>query len=118
MRYPRDGAGETGSHPFRSMFDLMLVVVFLLAALLYPQTAPGQVGKGGAAVNSMAVEQEMLTLHNIQRRFVDKAGARAPLYQSISELPAGDPCTRILASGEPDTLGAYRDLQKHRGEMW
>lgn len=100
----REGAAETSQHPFRALFDLMLALVLVLAAVvvaqhraLFPAHAAETTKKTEAHQKATdpirVVESELLLLHNVARRRADPHSVE--LYKSLSDLPASDICAQV-----------------------
>ena len=111
MRRGRHSA-ETGSHPFRSLFDLMLaLVLLLLAAFVLRQP------KASARYDVTHRREELLLLHNLQVR--RERGEAAPLFTSLRQLDRTDICRRIIEHPDvPLTEQDKQDLEAHRNALW
>ena len=111
MRRRRDAA-ETGSHPFRSLFDLMLALVLLLLAafvLRQPKTR--------ANYDVTHRREELLLLHNLRIR--RERGEAASLLTSLRQTEPGDICLTLVESKDrPLTERERQDLESHRNELW
>ena len=113
---------ETSNHPFRSLFDLMLSLVFLLLVVILLQHP-----KSSAAPVSDVTERrsEMLYLHNLQRK--DALGENTKPWDTLDELKKAqinpgeppDPCLRLLtADAAPLTDEERKSLEQHRLALW
>lgn len=115
-------AAETGSHPFRSLFDLMVTLVFLLIGVLFITNTRLTAATGTAAGDPArtrevsALRDEMLFLHNMERRDQSPDGRFGRLHD-LAELGAQDPCGPI-AQGLRATDAEYERLDLHRREFW
>lgn len=105
-------AAETGSHPFRSLFDLMLALVFLLLAafvLRHPRSA--------AKYDLTHRREELLLLHNLEIR--REQGEGAPLLTSLSQLDSSDICRRLADSrSAPLSETEKGEMEAHRNALW
>ncbi len=105
-------AAETGSHPFRSLFDLMLgLVLLLLAAFVLRQP------KTPVAYDAKHRREELLLLHNLQIRH--EHGENAPLLTDLSQIGPDDVCRRLIENGDaPLSERDRQDLEAHRNRLW
>ena len=105
-------AAETGSHPFRSLFDLMLgLVLLLLAAFVLRQP------KTRANYDLTHRREELLLLHNLQIR--NERGDNAPLLSDLNQLDPQDICRRLTENqSEPMNEEDKTDLERHRNDLW
>ncbi|MCW3096382.1 MAG: flagellar motor protein MotB [Chthonomonadaceae bacterium] len=111
MRRGRNTA-ETSSHPFRSLFDLMLaLVLLLLAAFVLRQPKPR------TPYDITHRREELLLLHNLRIR--QEQGENAPLLTSISQLAPTDICRRLVTNpSKPLTEAERQELEAHRSRLW
>ena len=103
---------ETGSHPFRSMFDLMLaLVLLLLAAFVLRQPKPR------VSYDITHRREEMLLLHNLQIR--QERGETAPLFTNLNQTVPTDIC-HLLAENSDKLLieSDKQELEAHRNRLW
>lgn len=110
MMRRRSSASETANHPFRSMFDLMLALVFLLTAVI----ALGR--KPGANYDARPLVQELLMLHNLERRNANEAAHS--FLQDLRETGEADPCFAISIGGGFLTATQRDRLEAHRMKLW
>ena len=111
MRRSRHAA-ETGSHPFRSLFDLMLaLVLLLLAAFILRQP------KSQANYDLTHRKEELLLLHNLQIR--KEHGDKSPLLTDLHQTDSADICRHLVEKGDmPLTEKDKQDLEAHRNGLW
>jgi flagellar motor protein MotB len=100
------------NHPFRSLFDLMVALVFILIGALVLQN--------GNTYDATPLQNELLLLHNAQlKETARKAGQKHPqYYRSLAELPKDDPCRAILRNNGSLSAEEWKKLQTHRTKMW
>jgi len=108
----RGGPEEMSNHPFRSLFDLMVALVFILIGALVLQK--------GNTYNATPLQNELLLLHNTQiKEYAKKHKLKnVHYYTSLTELPKGDPCRAILRNGGRLNGEEWKLLQAHRTQMW
>lgn len=117
MRRGRHSA-ETGSHPFRSMFDLMLALVLLLLAAFALRQPHAR-----ADYDMTRRRNELLMLHNLQIR-QKPGGEHARVYDSVNQLPPDDDlplanvCRLVKNNDGPVTEEFKQMLEQHRSKMW
>jgi len=111
MRRGRDTA-ETSSHPFRSLFDLMLaLVLLLLAAFVLRQS------KSRTPYDITHRREELLLLHNLRIR--KEQGDNAPLLTSLNQIVPTDICRRLADNNaKPLTDADKQELEAHRNHLW
>lgn len=117
MRHKTAFKEEVGSHPFRSLFDLMLGLTFVLLAALAIQNGvrKGSAKEGGGETKRKA--QELLLLHNLKVR--REKGEEAKLFTSLSQTKTEDPCRLLEKRGVSGlTEGERRSLETHRDALW
>src|SRR5438105_500214 len=105
-------AAETGSHPFRSLFDLMLALVLLLLAAFVLRRPKTQ-----AVYDVTYRREELLLLHNLRIR--QERGDNALLLTNLRQTAPDDFCRRIAERGKA-TLSEKdkQDLEVHRDALW
>jgi flagellar motor protein MotB len=103
---------ETGSHPFRSLFDLMLaLVLLLLAAFVLRQPKPR------TPYDITHRREELLLLHNLKIR--KEQGDNAPLLDSLTQISPDDICYRLVTNPDkPLTEAERQELEAHRSRLW
>jgi outer membrane protein OmpA-like peptidoglycan-associated protein len=123
----RGGPEEMSNHPFRSLFDLMVALVFILIGALvlqngntYKHTPHQNESQNGNTYNATTLMNELHVLHNMQiKEYAKKHKLKNVHYfTSLSELPKGDPCRAILRNGGRLNEEEWKLLQAHRTQMW
>jgi len=110
----RGGPEEMSNHPFRSLFDLMVALVFILIGALVLQ-------KGNSFdTRPLQMQNELLILHNLEiKESENHSGQNSENYfTSLSQLPKGDPCRCLLKNGGIISAEQWRTLQAHTTQMW
>lgn len=112
MRRRRGSPEEMSNHPFRSLFDLMVALVFILIGALVLQN--------GNTFDARPLQNELLFLHNLEIKETASHSGRntEQYYTSLSQLPKGDPCRSLLANGGVISAEQWRILQAHTTQMW
>ncbi len=106
----RAGAAETSSHPFRSLFDLMLALVLLLLAAFVLRQSDSD-------YDLKHRREELLLLHNLQIR--RERGEDAPLLTDLREIAPDDICRRIAKDRDaPLSAKERQELEAHRNALW
>lgn len=122
MRGERRYTAEIGSHPFRSLFDLMVALVFLLLAAL-ALSHPKQDARhatGYEKERQSLLRDQLLMLHNLEQRRKDPSG-RIRLYTDLSQLPASDECHPLAEAIRDHTFLSdeqIAELEAHRDRKW
>ncbi len=103
---------ELSHHPFRGMFDLMLVLVFFFAiAVLISMRS-----KNDAPIDAGPIRDEMFILHTMKRK-IELGPGEKPL-NSLNELDNDDSCKMLANNKQTINQSDVILLEKHRDEMW
>lgn len=105
------GTAEISSHPFRSLFDLMLVLAFLFAGAFTLAR-----GGGKEKIDASPLKAELLTLHSVDAR--RRVGRDAKPITNLTALPNNDPCQVLQNDAAHITMTQRNSLEKHRADLW